>query len=204
MDKQRLVRMFDKQADMWERRRKKRTVDSKWRQRLLEGATGKILEVAVGAGGNFQFYSPDVEVTAFDFSPMMIDRAKLAAAEYQIRASFQVGDIENVQLPEKSFDTVVSTLSMCAYADPLMVLHQLNRWCKNDGRILLLEHGTSSIAPLNWFFNLLDPLQMKTIGCHLNRNIMSLVSMSPLCIEHFESHFFGMVHLIWAKPGMTG
>jgi ubiquinone/menaquinone biosynthesis C-methylase UbiE len=201
VDKQRLVRVFDRQADTWDRRRKKRTIDTKWRERLLRDAKGRILEVAVGAGGNFQFYKPDVQVTALDFSPMMIEKAKRASEEYGIPTEFHVGDIETVELPEKAFDTVVSALSLCAYSNPLRVLQQMNRWCTDDGRILLLEHGKSSVLPLTWLQNLLDPLQVRIIGCHANRDILGLVSQSPLIIEQHETHLFGTIHLIWAKPG---
>ncbi|MCL6444919.1 MAG: class I SAM-dependent methyltransferase [Alicyclobacillus sp.] len=200
MDKHRLVQVFDRQADTWDRRRKKRTIDTKWRERLLRDAKGRILEVAVGAGGNFQFYKPDVQVTALDFSPMMIEKAKRASEEYDIPTEFHVGDIETVELPEKAFDTVVSTLSLCAYSDPLRVLQQMNQWCADDGRILLLEHGKSSLLPLTWLQNLLDPVQVRTIGCHINRDILGLVAHSPLIIEKHESHFFGVFHLIWARP----
>ncbi len=200
MDKHRLVRVFDKQADTWDRRRKKRTLDTKWREKLLGDAKGRVLEVAVGAGGNFQFYKRNVQVTALDFSPMMIGKARRAAEEYGIQTEFHVGDIETVELPERTFDTVVSTLSMCAYAEPLRVLQQMNRWCADDGHLLLLEHGTSSVLPLTWLQNLLDPLQVRTIGCHANRDILGLVSHSPLVIEQHESHLFGMFHLIWARP----
>lgn len=201
MEKDRLIRVFDKQADTWERRRKKRSMDREWRQKLLSGATGNTLEVAVGAGGNFQFYKPDVKVTALDFSPMMIEKARRAAEEYGILSEFHVGDIERVTLPEKSFDTVVSTLSLCAYSDPLQVLHQMNNWCKDDGYILLCEHGKSSFAPLNWLLNVIDPIQIRAVGCHLNRDILGLLSRSPLRVERMESHFFGMINLIWARPG---
>lgn len=200
MEKERLVQVFDKQADMWERRRKQRSVDTKWRQQLLKSAKGEILEVAVGAGGNFQFYKSAAKVTALDFSPMMINKAKHAAQEHRIEAEFHVGDIENVDLPAKSFDTVVSTLSLCAYSNPLHVLRQMNHWCKDDGYVLLCEHGKSSFAPLNWALNIINPIQIRTAGCHLNRDIIGLLSRSPLRIERMESHFLGMVHLIWARP----
>lgn len=95
---------------------------------------------------------------------------------------------------------MVSTLSMCAYVDPIRVLQQMNRWFADHGRILLLEHGKSSVLPIAWLQDLFDPLQVRTIGCHTNRDILGLVSRSPLIIEQHESHLFGMIHLIWAKP----
>lgn len=50
IDKERLGKVFDKQAESWDRRRRKQTSDSKWRRQLLAGARGQVLEIAVGAG----------------------------------------------------------------------------------------------------------------------------------------------------------
>lgn len=195
------VELFNKQADMWDRKRRKKTLDKKWRQKLLAEARGRILELAVGAGANFQFYDPTVTVTAVDFSPAMIEKARKAADEYNIQANFLVGDIEHVELPEETFDTVISTLSLCAYPNPLMVLERMNRWCAEDGRILLLEHGKCAFGPLAWIQNLMDPWQVRKIGCHANRDILGLVLQSPLQIEKHETRLLGAVHLIWARPG---
>lgn len=151
-------------------------------------------------GGNFQYYHSDVDVTAIDFSRVMIQRAMRAAEDYGIQATFYEGDTETIDLPDGAFDTVVSTLSMCAYDDPLRVLRQMNRWCSDDGRILLLEHGKSSVAPLSWVQGLIDPIQYRTNGCHANRDILEILSQSPLVIERHESHWLGAVHLIWARP----
>ncbi len=139
-------------------------------------------------------------MTGIDFSPMMIDKAKRAAAEYSVQAEFLVGDIEAVEIPEEGFDTVVSTQSLCAYSDPLRVLHRMSRWCADTGRILLYEHGKSNVAGVTWLLDLLDPIQLRTVGCHLNRDILGLMSQSPLRVEHYESHLLGMVHVIWARP----
>ncbi len=66
------------------------SMDREWRQKLLLDATRNTLEIAVGAGGNFQFYKPDVKVTALDFSPMMIEKAQRAAKEYRISSVFHI------------------------------------------------------------------------------------------------------------------
>ncbi len=199
IDNERLVKVFDKQADKWDRRRRKQTLDSKWRRQLLAGARGQVLEIAVGAGGNFAYYDRSVHVTALDFSPLMVEKAKGAAKENRIEADFFVGDIAAADFPEGAYDTVVSTLSMCAYSDPVWVLEQMNRWCREDGQILLLEHGKSAFTPLAWLQNLVDPLQVRMVGCHANRDIEGILNASPLKVERHERHFFGMVDMVWAR-----
>lgn len=200
MEKVEIIQLFEKQAARYEKRRKKKSIDTKWRKKLLEDARGKILEVAVGAGANFQFYSPAVEVTAVDFSPSMIEKAKQAAKEYGIQAEFIVADVESLSFPENCFDTIVSTLTLCSYSQPVQVLNFFNTWCKKDGQILLMEHGISSFGPLAWIQNKMDGWQLRKLGCHANRDILKIVSDSNITIERHESYMLGSVHLIWAKP----
>jgi ubiquinone/menaquinone biosynthesis C-methylase UbiE len=195
-----LVKKFDKQSRLYEKMRKKQA-QKKWRQKLICSAKGKVLEVAVGAGANFPFYDPGVKITAVDFSPEMLKKAREAAHEYGIEAEFIQADIENISFAPDSFDTVISTLSLCGYEDPIKILNLFNRWCKKDGRILLMEHGISSNFVLASLQKALDPLAYRLVGCHQNRDMMHIIQSSKIVIEKTESYWADMVHLIWAKPG---
>ncbi|MGY4691161.1 class I SAM-dependent methyltransferase [Salibacterium sp. K-3] len=201
MDIQRQRKLFDRQADKYAKRAEKLGPDHQWRQRLLSAADGDILEVSVGAGTNFSYYPRDASITAVDFSPAMLEKArKMAQKEKKQVTEFISGNVETLDLPEHSFDTVVSTLSMCAYPNPDHVLCLLSKWCRKDGQILLLEHGVSS----NRFFaklqNIFDPVFKKKAGCHINRDLMKLIHQSPVIIQREEHVLFDTVHLIWAKP----
>lgn len=121
MNTEKLIRKFDKQAKIYEMRRRKQS-EKKWREKLIRCAKGRVLEVGVGAGANFHFYPKDVEVTAVDFSKEMLSRAKEAAAESGIQAEFTLSDVESLSFPDDSFDTIVSTLTFCGYEDPHRVL----------------------------------------------------------------------------------
>lgn len=96
---------------------------------------------------------------------------------------------------------MVSTLSLCGYEDPVQVLNLFNRWCKKDGRILLMEHGISSVLPLAWLQKVLDPVAYRLVGCHQKRDIMDIIRSSDVVVERAEHHWAGTVHLVWAKPG---
>ena len=53
---------------------------STWRQRLWAHVIGpRVLEVGVGTGKNFPYYPRDVQVTAIEFSPKMLDIARRKA-----------------------------------------------------------------------------------------------------------------------------
>lgn len=199
MKKQRQKEIFNKQAAQYDKRRGN-PKEGRWRQPLLSHASGEVLELAVGAGANFPFYPREVRVTATDFSEAMLAKAKQAAKFHRIEADFISGDIEEMDFPNQSFDTIVSTLSMCSYEKPSLVLEKINRWCKPDGKILLMEHGISSNVMISSIQKALNPLLFRFSGCHNTRNIVDLIRKSGMTIERIESSWFDMVHRIWAKP----
>lgn len=200
LKKEKLIKKYDKQVKMYENNSKNQRLNG-LRNRIIKNAYGKVLEVGVGAGANFPYYDRNsVEITGVDFSSEMIKSAKRAASNYQITAEFIQEDIDELILEENTFDCIVSTLSLCSYADPLKVLNKFNRWCRKDGSVLLMEHGLSSNPLLSLTQKMIDPLHTKISGCHCNRNINKILEESSLKIEHIERYWSEIVYLIWAKP----
>ncbi|WGU96578.1 methyltransferase domain-containing protein [Paenibacillus dendritiformis] len=199
MEKQKLIQIFDRQANQYDKKREGSKV-KQWRQQLLGDAKGEVLELAVGAGANFPFYPPGVKVTAADFSAAMLEKAERAAREHRLDARFICADIEEMDFAVHSFDTVVSTLSMCSYDQPSMVLDKITRWCRPDGLILLMEHGISSNRALSAVQRALNPLLYRTYGCHHTRDIQGLVRQAGLDLVRTDSYWLDMVQVIWARP----
>ncbi|HEY4553709.1 MAG TPA: class I SAM-dependent methyltransferase [Bacillaceae bacterium] len=200
MEKHRLIQVFDRQANRYAKN-KEGPVLKQWRQQLIGEAFGEVLELAVGAGANFPYYPSGVKLTAVDFSESMLVRARQAAKEMDLDVSFICADIEEVNFPDHSFDTIVSTLSFCSYGNPLKVLEKLNRWCKPHGKILLMEHGISSNRAVAAVQKGLNPLLYRMIGCHHTRDMPGLVQKAGIRVDHRESHWFNMMHIILARPG---
>ncbi|MDR9854963.1 class I SAM-dependent methyltransferase [Paenibacillus sp. VCA1] len=202
MDKQKLIRKFDKQSAIYEENTRKRMF-GEWRKQLLQNVEGDVLEIAVGAGANFPYYNMErMRLTAVDFSPMMLQRARIIAEELHVQAEFIESDIETLNFPPQSFDCVISTLSLCGYEDPIQVLRKLGQWCKPGGRLFLLEHGLGKNPALKSAQRLLNPVARRISGCHWNRNIEQLVLDAGLQIERMERHWGGMIHLIWARASV--
>lgn len=198
-EKTKLIRKYDKQAGMYAQRNMSRT-ESEWRERLVRDASGNVLEIACGAGANFPYYPEGVKVTAVDFSEAMLNHAAAAARKHGVDATFRRGDVEMLEFPQNTFDTIVSTLSMCGYERPDKVLASLNRWAKPGGRILMLEHGLSKYGLAAAVQRTLDPLFRRVSGCHFDRDIPGLLAASPLRVIRMERHMLGAVCLIWAEP----
>lgn len=199
MSKEKLIRKFNKQAKIYEVRRRRQS-EKEWREKLIGSAKGRVLEVSVGAGANFQFYPKDVEITAVDFSEEMIKKARIAAADNGVKVDFLVSDVESLSFLDNSFDTIVSTLSFCGYEEPSLVLQAFQRWCKPEGQILFMEHGISSNRLARQLQRMVDPLFKRMVGCHLNRDIIQILKDSNLHIRQMEHHRIGVFHLVWAAP----
>lgn len=115
------------------------------RRRLLQRASGKVLEIGVGTGRNLRHYPKSCKITAVDFSPAMLAVARHRAHRLGLSVPFLVMDGESLACADRCFDTVVSSLTVCTFADPEAALREMARVCGKDGRILLLEHGRSDL-----------------------------------------------------------
>src|SRR5919106_4535511 len=113
------------------------------RRKLLQRASGRVLEVAVGTGKNLPYYSRDCRVIALDLSKEMLNVARERAAKLSLYTSFLVADAEALPFSDQSFDTVVSSLSTCTFPDPVAALREIERVCRPGGKVLLLAHARS-------------------------------------------------------------
>ena len=107
-------------------------------------AGARILEIGCGPGRLSVRLARDhgFDVTGLDLDPAMIERARANAAEATgevRRPSFLVGDVASMSFPDRSFDLVVSTLSMHHWADPDAGLSEIARVLRPNGRALLWD-----------------------------------------------------------------
>jgi len=172
--------------------------EQEYRRQLLCHARGSILEIGAGTGTNFKHYPLGSHVTATDVSGRIIEKAKIEAMERGLKASFIVSSVEELQFGIESFDTIVSTFTLCAYENPGSVLTQMNSWCKDDGIILLMEYGLSQNGFVSWVQKKIAPVHYKKTGYHIDRDMLKLVLASGLCIKKMELKYAGAVYLIWA------
>lgn len=169
------------------------------RKKLLAQANGKILDVACGTGQNFEMYKKNSEITAIDLSPNMLEAARENANKLNLNIKFVVMDAENLEFPNQSFDTVVSTLSTCTFPNPVKALQEMKRVTRSGGLILLLEHGHSS---WKWLANHQDrhvlPHYQQHAGCRWNQEPLDLVKEAGLKIMNSKRFSLGIFHTIEA------
>ena len=105
----------------------------------------RVLEVGCGPGRLSILLARryGLDVFGVDLDPAMIDRARANAArgggEHDREPSFLVADVASLSFPDRSFDLVVSTLSMHHWADPAAGLAEIGRVLRPDGRALVWD-----------------------------------------------------------------
>lgn len=114
---------------------------------------------------------------------------------FTVSAVLVLSQAKALPFADSTFDTVVHTFGLCSENDPEAVLAELQRVCKADGRILLLEHGRSGY--FGWLNSTLDdsaPSHAEKWGCWWNKDIAALVKASGLKLEYFTTWHFGEWH----------
>ncbi|MHB1415306.1 MAG: class I SAM-dependent methyltransferase [Chloroflexota bacterium] len=172
-----------------------------WRSRLWAQVKGpRVLEAGVGTGKNIPYYPPDVSVTAIDFSPRMLERARQRAEKEGGEVDLRLMDAQHLEFPDGLFDTVVATFVFCSVPDPVQGLRELGRVTKPGGRLLLLEH----VRPTGLLGNVADaanPVVVRVMGANINRRTVENLGRAGLIIEDVQDLWRGIVKLIFARPG---
>jgi ubiquinone/menaquinone biosynthesis C-methylase UbiE len=115
----------------------------KWREIIWEQAKGNVLEVGVGTGKNIQYYPDRAEITAIDFSKKMLEKAKQKAKLFLKNVDLRLMDVQKLEFPNESFNTVITTCVFYSVPDPIKGLQEINRVLKKDGQLIMVEHVRS-------------------------------------------------------------
>lgn len=156
------------------------------RSKLVPLAEGRVFELGVGGGLNQPFYDT-AKVTAFagiDPGGKLLDYARDAAREKGWEADIRQGRGEAIPFPDGSFDTVVSTYTLCSVENEGQVLSELRRILKPGGRLLYLEHGRApDPGPARWQRRI-EPAWKRVMGnCHLTRPVGSAVGDAGFAVD---------------------
>jgi ubiquinone/menaquinone biosynthesis C-methylase UbiE len=156
------------------------------RRLALASARGDVLEIGFGTGLNFSHYPVRVtHVTAVDCETMRPQQVKRRIAEAPVPIITVYQDAA-LQLPfaNNSFDTVVTTWTLCSIGDVIPALTEIRRVLRRDGNYLFLEHGCSDDPHVTRRQKLLSPvIKIIGAGCQMNRPIDDLIRRSGLQIS---------------------
>ena len=162
------------------------------RKRILPLADGDVLEIGVGPGVNFPHYDPAKVKKVYALEP---NRGMMSRADEQRkRTCLQVEFIdlpgERIPLPDASVDTIVSTFTLCTIPGVADAIKGLRRVLKPNGKFIFFEHGLAPDVPVQRWQRRTEPFfQWAFEGCHVTRDIPSLISKAGFVIEKVESGY---------------
>ena len=151
---------------------------SKQRMKIIPDATGRVLEIGIGSGLNFKYYNQTnvKEVFAVEPDGVHLEKAKFRAKENNISLNIEQLSAEKLPYEDNTFDTVVSTYTMCSIANLSAALSEIRRVLKTDGKMLFSEHGMAPDRNVYLWQKRLNPIQKRIAGgCHLDVNIPKVI-----------------------------
>jgi len=155
------------------------------RKELLAGARGVTVEIGSGTGLNLRNYPDDLdELVLAEPDRDMRVRLEKRLRDRGRRARLVDAPAERLPFPDRSVDTVVSTLVLCTVDAPELALREIARVLRPDGQFLFLEHVRSNSTTLaSWQDRLEGPWRCFARGCRCNRATAELIATCGLVID---------------------
>ena len=166
--------------------------------RLFAKMSGRCFMVAAGTGNEFRYFPSRLTVTAVDISPGMIEKARRKAALYDGALDVRVMDVQALEFPDATFDTVVTACTFCSVPDPLRGLRELYRCLKPGGQLLMFEHVRSRVGPIAIFQDLMTPISSR-FGPAMNRDTISNVLRAGFELRRENNVYLDVVKAIEAR-----
>jgi ubiquinone/menaquinone biosynthesis C-methylase UbiE len=159
-----------------------------YRTRTIAAARGRVLEIGVGSGINLPLYGAEViEIVAIDPSPELLALARKHAGS---RATLMPASAEALPFADASFDTVVTTWTLCSIPSAAKALREVHRVLRPDGRLLFAEHGLAPTQGMaRWQHRLTPCWRCLAGGCHLDRKIDELIAAAGFRLDHLETGY---------------
>jgi len=166
-----------------------------FRDELLAGLSGRVVEIGAGNGAKFAHYPPTVhEVIAVEPEPYLRARAdeSVGGASVPVRLYDAVAD--DLPLEDKSVDAAVTSLVLCTVPDLGRATLELRRVLKRGDQLRFLEHVRAANPRKARLQRSLDrPRLWPRLGggCHCARYTVAALEAAGLQIEQIRSFDLG-------------
>ena len=158
-----------------------------YREGLLAGAAGQVLEIGAGTGSNLRFYGPAVKsLTLTEPETPMLRRLERKAGERAPGATVLRAPAEDLLFEDATFDVAVSTLVLCGVDDQPRELRELRRVLRSGGQLLFIEHVRSGDTHLARSQDRMNGINRFMVGCDCNRPTLDSIREAGLSVTRVE------------------
>lgn len=192
-----LAGRYDKSMGFAERR----LFGSEHRSWACSRVTGNTLEVAIGTGLNLGHYADDVQLTGIDISPEMLDIAQQRAVVLERKVNLSEADAQDLPFEEASFDSVISTYSLCQIPDPYRAIAEAKRVLRPAGKLILVDHIRSTVKPLFWLQRAVELVSIPAQREYMTRRPLEHVEAAGFEVRERDRQRAGVVErLVAVRP----
>src|SRR5437660_7763768 len=132
----------------------------------------------------------------------MLAIGRQRAEDLRRPADLRLGDVQALDFPDESFDTVTCTLGFCTIPDTRAAAAEAFRVLRPGGQLLLMEHVRSPAPVIRGGQRLLEPLAVRFEADHLLREPLDYLPGVGFQIDHVQRLKLGIVERLRAhKPG---
>lgn len=163
---------------------------SKIRREILKDVKGMTLEIGFGTGHNIKYYHNDIELHTVDSNPGMKHIAEKKIKDSHIEVIYHTLNGEKLPFDDASFDSAVSTWTLCSIYDLDSALKEIYRVLKQNGKFYFLDHGLApqkNLQKLQHFFN--PAWRMVADGCNLDRNIRTYLENNGFEFDKYKEFY---------------
>lgn len=149
-----------------------------YRDELLAGLSGRVIEIGAGSGLNFRRYPGTVaEVVAIEPEEHLRSLAADEAQRAGVPVAVVSGTAEDLPVKSEAYDAAVACLVLCSVRDQRAALAELFRVLRPGGELRLLEHCRAEGRALAGVQQALDRTVWPLLfgGCHTGRDTLGAV-----------------------------